>query len=777
MDAFNVDNVAVRDLRFVNESLIAFFVNCLILFKIAKPAMETKQVREIKVFLASSNENFDERVQFGDFVSGLNNMFSSVNIQFLLHKWEYFSFDLAPKDKQEEYNDKVRESEISIVLFWRKIGWFTQRELNAALEAQRANPQTKRVFVFLKAIDEHTEISPENLQKLKDFKDHFYERCQNWPTEIHNNDEFKLSVLQNLIIYLNEGGAGISPFSATEGIIDIGGKTSINLQNVPFIGNNDEYQLLCENIEMLEDKLKTFKPEDIRYSECAERLRKQKKKRDTMENGLLKTALTISKLKKTRCSERLKQAIELFEKGDSRGAKAILDIEAITKDVQAYKNLIKVGNEFVNEGREGLKTNLNEYLMRIDLLTDEMTEGWIDEVKSLFDKCFEIGDDNLEKETFADLLDQYCLFSNTIGNHNQAMEFGTKALDIRLSIFGENHLAVANSYNSIGLTYGYLGDQKNALKYLLKALDIKRSSFGENHPSVAISYNNAGSTYGELSNHKMALEYLLKALDIQRSLFGENHPNVAASYANLGTTYEQMGNNKKALEYMMKALGIQRCIFGENQPDVATSYNNVGSLLGKMGNHKKAFQCLLKALAIRRSLFGEIHSDVAASYNNLGSEYRDVGDYKKALQYLLKALDILRPLFGDNHPDVATSYNNVGSIFGVMGNHKKALEFKLKALDIMRSFFGENHENVAALYNNVGIAYRRLGEYNKAIEYQLKALDIMRSVFGENHQSVADFYINAGNTYQIMGINELASKCFFKANVILQALKKRDEDS
>ena len=165
---------------------------------------------------------------------------------------------------------------------------------------------------------------------MNDFKDHFYERCQNWPTEIHNNDEFKLSVLQNLIIYLNEGGAGISPFSATEGIIDIGGKTSINLQNVPFVGNNEEYHLLCENIDMLEDKLKTLKQEDIEYSKCVDRLLQQKKKRDDMENGLLKTALTISKLKTTRCSERLKHAIELFEKGDSQGAEAILDAEAIT---------------------------------------------------------------------------------------------------------------------------------------------------------------------------------------------------------------------------------------------------------------------------------------------------------------------------------------------------------------------------------------------------------------------------------------------------------------
>ena len=781
--------------------------------------METKKVREIKVFLASSKETFDERVLFGDFVSGLNNMFSSVNIQFLLHKWEYFSSDIAPKDKQEEYNDTVRESEISIVLFWRRIGWFTQRELNAALEAQKANPKTKRVFVYLKAIDEQTEISPEDLRKLNDFKDHFYDRCQNWPTVIHNNDEFKLSVLQNLIIYLNEGGAGISPFSATEGIIDIGGKTSIDLKNVPFIGDNEEYKLLCETIDLYERTLKTLKPEDLEYSKCAAQLIERKDRRDAMENGLLETALTVSKLKTTRCSERLKQAIALFEKGDSRGAQAILDTEAITKDVQANKDLIEAGNELVDKGREGLKTNLDEYLLRIDLLTDEMKEGWKEEVELLFEKCFEIGEDNLEKKRYADLLSQYSLYLDTIAEYEKALENATKALDIRRSLFDENHADVATSYNNVGVTYKYLGRDEKALENLMKALDIMKTIFGDTHTDIATTYNNIGSVYGDMGDHKMALEYKQKALELMRSISGENHPTVATFYNNVGSTLGNMGNYKEALEHQMKAMEILHSLSGENQPYITMTYTNVGINYQHLGKHKEALEYYLKALNKRRSIFGENHPLVAASYNNVGTAYRSLNRPDTALVYLLKALEISRSLFGENNSTVAVSYDNSGSAYMDLGNREKALEFQQKALDIRRSLFGEKHLNVALSYNSLGVTYNRIGDHDKALEfhqkaldirlslldekhpdigtsynnmgvtyqqlgnhqnaaeYLQKALDIQRSTLGENHPDVAATYHNLGLSYHELGIDALASQCFFKATAIEKALKKRDEEN
>ena len=739
--------------------------------------METKQVREIKVFLASSNETFDERVQFGDFVSGLNSMFSSVNIQFLLHKWEYFSADIAPRDKQEEYNDKVRESEICIVLFWRRLGWFTQRELNAALEAQKADPKSKRVFVYLKAIDGQTEISPDDLQKLKDFKDHFYERCQNWPTEIHSNDEFKLNVLQNLIIYLNEGGAGISPFSATEGIIDIGGKTSIDLKNVPFIGDNEEYKLLCETIDLYERTLKTLKPEDLEYSKCAAQLIERKDRRDAMENGLLETALTVSKLKTTRCSERLKQAIALFEKGDSRGAQAILDTEAITKDVQANKDLIEAGNELVDKGREGLKTNLNEYLLRIDLLTDEMKEGWKEEVELLFEKCFEIGEDNLEKKRYADLLSQYSLYLNTIAEYEKALEYGIKALDLSRSIFGENHPDTALAYDSVSHTYSSLGNYKQALECDLKALSIRRSSYGEKHSSVALSYNNLGTAYTYLGDYKKALKYYLKALDIQLSLGRENHISVAHLYNNLGSLYGSIGDRKESLEYHLKALSKMQSLFGEKDPVTATAYNNVGDAYYEFGNPKMALEYLLKALDIYHSIFGKNHPNVALTYNNIGNIYGELGYHKKALQFKEKALAIWRSFLKEDNPNLATGYDSTGFTYGDLGNYKKELEYHLKALDLRLTALKKDHPSVATSYDSIGFTYTQLGDYKKALEYLLKSLDLQRSIYGDNNPSVARTYDNIGLTYGQLGDYKKALKHQLKSlDIKLTVLEKNHPD-
>ena len=73
-------------------------------------------MKKIKIFLASSEELKEERKEVADIVTNLNHILSSRDIFVDLVKWEYLDASMGPLEKQEEYNAKLRECELCIVL-------------------------------------------------------------------------------------------------------------------------------------------------------------------------------------------------------------------------------------------------------------------------------------------------------------------------------------------------------------------------------------------------------------------------------------------------------------------------------------------------------------------------------------------------------------------------------------------------------------------------------------------------------------------------------------
>ena len=60
-------------------------------------------------------------------------------------------------------------------------------------------------------------------------------------------------------------------------------------------------------------------------------------------------------------------------------------------------------------------------------------------------------------------------------------------------IFGEEHAAVATSYNNLGIVYQILRQYNEAKAGCYSGMIINKKIFGEEHAAVATSYNNLGS--------------------------------------------------------------------------------------------------------------------------------------------------------------------------------------------------------------------------------------------------------------------------------------------
>ncbi len=482
-------------------------------------------MKTIKIFLASSEELKQERLELADLVEHLNNTLERRDITIRLVKWEYLDASMGPQHKQEEYNDKLRECEMCMVLYWTKFGMYTKTELDTAYKALCEGRNPHKLYIYFK---EGADITPE----LKSFRDEFPKQYGHFYCSFQNIDTLKADFLLQFLEYQSQhlGGDKVVEVRNSQVIID--GKTYVDLKNVPFAGNNEEYNNVLKLIKKNRKLMAVTEPDDPDYAEYAAEVQELLKKQQAMEDSLWDTALTITRLSTTHCSERLERAMDLFTRGDNKGAQAVLNEAEIERDVQHNLNLIKLGEE----GRKGLKINIEEYRLRIKTLENEQSEGWGDHVVELHKKIIELstslyGENSLE---VADALINACVTYNTLRKDQDLLEASQRAYEIRKELLGDEHEKTASALSWIGSAYDNLADYDKALKYKEKSLSIREKVLGENHPDTATSYNNIGFVYSNQGDYPKALEYYGKSLSIFLKVLGENHPDTATSYNNMG---------------------------------------------------------------------------------------------------------------------------------------------------------------------------------------------------------------------------------------------------
>ncbi len=138
--------------------------------------------------------------------------------------------------------------------------------------------------------------------------------------------------------------------------------------------------------------------------------------------------------------------------------------------------------------------------------------------------------------------------------------------------------------------------------------------------------------------------------------------------------------------------------------------------------------------------------------------------YDDALVIYKKALEILEDLTDDNSlRNTATIYHNIGSVYHAKGERDKALEQYEKSLKICLATIGENHPDTAMTYNNIGSVYHAKGERDKALEQYEKSLKICLATIGENHPDTAMTYNNIGSVYHAKGERDKALEQYEKS--------------
>jgi hypothetical protein len=130
-------------------------------------------MRKIKIFLASSNELKDEREKFEIEVYRKCKAWFDQGVFLHLDIWEDLSTRMFATRSQDEYNKKIEEGDLFVLLACSKVGMYTAEEFDKAFGAFN-NTQKPFIFTYFKEPDGETQSSLQNFKDRLSSLGHFY---------------------------------------------------------------------------------------------------------------------------------------------------------------------------------------------------------------------------------------------------------------------------------------------------------------------------------------------------------------------------------------------------------------------------------------------------------------------------------------------------------------------------------------------------------------------------------------------------------------------------
>ena len=750
--------------------------------------------KTINIFLSSSVYDFKNEIkEIEYFVYTLNENFKK-NYDCTLELLSYKDFDpaMSKVDMQDKLNDLIRQSDICIFMFNKKVGIFTEEEFDVAYKTFKQN-QKPIIYPYFKVIN-----TDEAEQSFLDFKAKISNEYGLYPIDFEYIDTIKLRLLQTIAETKLKGIVDIK-LEGDKILVD--GKEILSTENIAEFANNVLFKKLSANLEVVKSEFYKLK---VKYKkgECSDReyfnVIKEKEQLDTQIEELRKTIFNMS-LRMCRDEARgeitqlQREAYKLFEAGNLEEANKILNSEDMTKAYLQTKT---------NREEQKIKTRayIGELRTKIEILTAMVyNDNRFNEIEDIYNQITKVA---LEQQVELDIVYDFAYFLYWQNNHPKAYKI---AKQLEALISPDNQEETADLYHLLATISDEFPTQKDeSIEYYNKAIALREKLAKTNpdrfEPDLATSYNNAGLFYDNQGNTQKAEEFYNKAIAIREKLAKTNpdrfEPDLAGSYNNAGAFYDDQGQQQKAEEFYNKAIAIREKLAKTNpdrfEPDLANSYNNAGLFYADQGQPQKAEAFYNKAIAIREKLAktnpDRFEPNLATSYNNAGVFYDNQGNTQKAEEFYNKAIAIREKLAKTNpdrfEPDLAMSYNNAGIFYKNQGQPQKAEKLYNKAIAIRERLAKSNPErfepDLADSYNNAGVFFRNQGNPQKAEDFYNKAIAIRERLAKSNpdrfEPDLAISYNNVGVFYDTHGMSINAEEYYIKSIKIREKLAISNPD-
>ena len=252
----------------------------------------------------------------------------------------------------------------------------------------------------------------------------------------------------------------------------------------------------------------------------------------------------------------------------------------------------------------------------------------------------------------------------------------------------------ADFHNNYGNLLNAQGRYQEAEKVHRQALELRIEMFGPDHLDVSSSYNNLAIIVDRLGRTQEARDLQLKSLRIKEKVLGPSAAGVASTLVNLSTLERDVGYPERARGHLRRAIEIMSKELGPNAPRLANAYTNLASLDLQDDLYDQAELNFQRALEIRRASLGDDHRDVGAAYLNLGEVYRHAGRAEQSEQAYLKSIDILQRAVGAQHPYYGYAWASLGKLYQQEDRYPEAVKAYGTADEVLAPKLGEQHADV-----------------------------------------------------------------------------------
>lgn len=629
-------------------------------------------MKNITVFLASSDELKNDRNSFHSLVASLDEIFEPRGYRIRCRRWEDFSAFCTGTRTQNDYNRIVRASDICICMFHRKAGEYTIEEFNQALDEYVKNQSHPKTFVYIRALIEG-EMEDE---ALKRFKEDLFDRVGHYWCNYATDDAMKLHFVMQLerIIPSVSGNASVTEgnhFKIENGVVSLYGHKIAELDNLSFAAENPEYLSLKESIARLNTEIARLRATGVAelqpmIDEKQAELYKKRESLNRLESRLFDLALSINKLigSGTPVSERKRLAIEMFERGNSKGVVEILNEKDIAadaaqacKEIEQGKLLVDSGRSLIEAGLQKTRSLAEEYVLRAKaLMTDYAEPRRFELACHAYEQGIELTRANLSEEELAKSLFEYGCFLQTNKRYDLAEVRYRENLDIYQRLVPispqvyEPDLAMAQS--NLGTLYKDTRRYEDSEKLCLSAMEIRRRLAAANpqvyEPDLAMTQYNLGCLYSDTQRYEDSEKMYLSAMEIRRRLAVANpqvyEPDLADTQYNLGCLYYNIQRYEDSEEMYLSALEVYQRLTAVNpqvyEPYLVRACNNLSFLFLAQGNFEEA-----ERYAREGSKYDFTHH---AIYTNLAASLLFQGRYAEAEEiYLLYKEELKEDFLSD----------------------------------------------------------------------------------------------------------------------------------
>jgi len=632
-------------------------------------------MKNITVFLASSDELKNDRNSFHSLVASLDEIFEPRGYRIRCRRWEDFSAFCTGSRTQDDYNRIVRASDICICMFHRKAGEYTIEEFNQALDEYVKSQSHPKTFVYIRALIEG-EMEDE---ALKRFKEDLFDRVGHYWCNYATDDAMKLHFVMQLerIIPSVSGNASVTEgnhFKIENGVVSLYGHKIAELDNLSFAAENPEYLSLKESIARLNTEIARLRATGVAelqpmIDEKQAELYKKRESLNRLESRLFDLALSINKLigSGTPVSERKRLAIEMFERGNSKGVVEILNEKDIAadaaqarKEIEQGKLLVDFGRSLIEAGLQKTRSLAEEYVLRAKaLMTDYAEPRRFELACHAYEQGIELIRANLSEEELAKSLFEYGCFLQTNKRYDLAEARYRENLDIcqRLAAISpyayEPGLAMVQ--NNLGTLYEDTRRYGESEEMFLSVMEIRRRLVAANpqvyEPDLAGIQNNLGILYKDTQRYEDSEKMYLSAMEIYRRLAAVNpqvyEPDLAMAQSNLGTLYKDTRRYEDSEKLCLSAMEIRRRLAAANpqvyEPYLVRACNNLSFLFLAQGNFEEA-----ERYAREGAKYDSTHHTI---YTNLAASLLLQGRYAEAEEIYLRYKEELKEDFLSDFED------------------------------------------------------------------------------------------------------------------------------